>query len=65
MCGGNRFSFFFFFFFWFLVFEERREDLTKDSDKFNVIINEVEKLHEQGISLVYFQFVYVEELLYL
>ncbi|XP_022933647.1 non-structural maintenance of chromosomes element 4 homolog A-like isoform X1 [Cucurbita moschata] len=26
---------------------ERREDLTKDSDKFNVIINEVEKLHEQ------------------
>ncbi|XP_038879818.1 non-structural maintenance of chromosomes element 4 homolog A isoform X2 [Benincasa hispida] len=26
---------------------ERREDLSKDPDKFNVIINEVEKLHEQ------------------
>ncbi|XP_022988138.1 non-structural maintenance of chromosomes element 4 homolog A-like [Cucurbita maxima] len=26
---------------------ERREDLSKDLDKFNVIINEVEKLHEQ------------------
>lgn len=37
----------------FLEFEERREDLSKDLDKFNVIINEVEKLHEQGNSVVF------------
>ena len=37
----------------FLELEERREDLSKDLDKFNVIINEVEKLHEQGISVVF------------